>query len=52
MAREKEKIDDACEGCIMKSYDGVMGYDTRKVGGREMEDFKHQNILSFNHGCS
>jgi hypothetical protein len=34
MAREKEKIDDACEGCIMKSYDGVIGYETRKVGGK------------------
>jgi len=34
MMREKEKIDDAYEGCIMKSYDGVMGYDTRKVGGK------------------
>jgi hypothetical protein len=34
MVREKEKIDDACEGCIMKSYDGVIGCDTRKVGGK------------------
>jgi hypothetical protein len=47
MTREKEKIDGAYEGCIMKSYDGVMGYDTHKVGGKGDGRFQAPKNIEF-----
>jgi len=47
MVREKEEIDDACEACIMKSCDGVISYDTHKVGGKGDGRFQAPKHIEF-----